>query len=61
VRQPAVETVLQVYLLKEGLDHGEEEGCEEGCEEGDKEGRQEEVSESGCRQEVCIVATVAVN
>lgn len=54
VRQPAVETVLHVFLLKEGLDHGEEES-EEGCEEGFQEGRKEEISESGLRQEVELV------
>jgi hypothetical protein len=48
VRQPAVETVLQVYLLKEGLDHGEEES-KEGREEVEEEGCKAEISEGGLR------------
>jgi hypothetical protein len=56
VQQPAVETVLQVFLLKEDLDHGEEESSEEGRQEDDQEGRQEEVSEGDrCEEDVIWV------
>ena len=40
----------KVFLLKEGLDHGEEESSEEGRQEDHEEGRQEEVFE-GDREE----------
>ena len=53
--QLAVENEAPVFLLKEGLDHGEEESCEEGCQEGYQEGRQEEVTK-GLGEEIFVTS-----